>query len=822
MSHTGVFGIGLRPSHYSEWSRFDSDNWIEVMSDNYIHQAGGRGVFHLRQSLKGRRAVMHGVGLNVAGTEKLSHRYLDGLNALAEVVHPHVISDHLCFTKVSGRATYDLLPFPYTHENLKWVAQRVNEVQRVLGRRLSLENLSRYVSFKTDEMSEFEFMSRLCYLTGCGILLDVNNVIVSATNLARNVEEELLPLEPWMITQYHVAGHTKHDHWLHDTHDQPVNSDCWRLLGRCLQKFGENPVILENDEPSTSFQSLVDEITVGASFLSVEPALMPVSPEITKELEECRAPFSLHAFQQNFVNIIHTPPWENICTRIDSIESTSVKEEHTAQLDVYRHCFYSRITRTLSETLLTPLVDEFGADRVQAWLANYAIQSGFKETLLQDNLDDFATYLCAHESEAKYPKLHEKVSLCLARWHVLTGADYQYEAVGPNASTDNIFLNPTSHFAHTNQATSGANLMSNSVSALNNNCTHVLFRSSPTELHTVAIPEECRGIASSLKSGLALNDALETEGEHHTDAAAPIVQKWLTSLFQLGGLVTRTLAAVAVCIFFASSAQAEVWKLQTERLLQVSGSLLDAVPAGASIDQHPISIDFGGAVTFIPEIDPTVGSKQEGIPSAPVHFVPTLALSLTSSRLISGNISYSLRGWMGSLPSKVSRFAVGSQVSFHQRTSGIEFAVFEKKPSLVDTLRLGVKSYIQAAEAELSGHFSTSVSSDQKDSFKSSNIHAGLSLFIRHDSTRIFSELLGIIRSSEVNFFIAEDSNSILVRDGYKSDTNEFSRGATGGQFSLGWNPIAGVQVGVAQLYLPQRIAAPRFFFRLQKAIFPE
>lgn len=816
MSQQSWFGIGLRPHHYADWSRFDSSLWVEVMSDNYIHQAGGRGLFHLNQALAGRRAVMHGVGLNIAGTEKLEQHYLDGLVALADRINPYVISDHLCFTRASGRSTYDLLPFPYTQENLQWVAQRVNEAQRALGRRLSLENLSRYVAFKNDEMTEFEFMSRLCYLTGCGILLDVNNVIVSATNLGNNVEEELRPLEPWMITQYHVAGHTKHDHWLHDTHDKPVNSDCWTLLGQCLQEFGESPIILENDEPATTFAALLEEINLGTSFFSVQAAPRLASADLIPQPQNCPVPPSLEEFQHHFVNVVQTPPWETICNRRESIASTCVKEEHTQQLDVYRHCFYSRITRTLSETLLIPLVEEFGTDRVQAWLANYAIEAGFKATLLQDNLDDFAAYLGAHEREEKYPNLRERLSLCVARWRVLTGADHPLERVGPHSSIDTIFLNPTSQFADTNQVTSEGHSMNNTANNPPSNLTHIVFRSSPTEIQTVSIPQECRGVANSLKRGLSLNDALQMEGAHHTDTAAPVVQNWLTSLFKLGALVTQMVALIAFQLHMTPSAQAEVWKLQTERLLQVSGSLLDDVPTGVSIDEHSIAIDVGGAVTIIPDIDPTVGSKQEGIPNAPIHFVPKAALSVGSKDILAGNTLLSLRGWLGFLPSQASRLVVGQGVDFQQRTAGIELSVVEKNPRFAQNLRLGVKSYFQTNEAELSGHFSTSAAIGPKDSFQVSNTQAGLALFLHHKTTGLFSEVLGLVRSSEIHFFISEDNNSIKLQDGYNPATNELADGAAGGQVSLGWSLYDGVQLGMAQLYLPQRIAAPRFFFRLQ------
>ncbi|MEY2988657.1 MAG: hypothetical protein RJB13_2178, partial [Pseudomonadota bacterium] len=386
MSLRDFIGLGLRPNHYSSWSSIGERIWVEVMTDNYIHQAGGRGRYHLKQIVQRQPCVMHGVGLNIAGTMPLSSHYLDGMIELAEYVRPSVISDHMCFTRSTTHATYDLLPIPYTRENLRWLINRVNEVQRIIGRRLSLENLSRYVRFKNDEMTELEFMAKLSHATGCGILLDVNNVLVTSHNLKINPMDELKHVEAWMVTQFHVAGHTNHGEWLHDTHDQPVESDCWSLLEFCLNEFGPQPVILENDDPTANLEDLLQEISAGTETIVT----------VSKQIEP---PSELVTLQHRFVDAVYVPPWQTV-----SAECLCIEENLQHQMEVYRDCFYARITQTLSDTLLSPLVVEYGTARVQAWLANFALENGYNGLLLQDNLGFFVEYLKEKNLTKEYPR----------------------------------------------------------------------------------------------------------------------------------------------------------------------------------------------------------------------------------------------------------------------------------------------------------------------------------------------------------------------------------------------------------------------------------
>lgn len=802
MSVKDYVGFGLRPNHYKSWNEVTDPIWVEVMTDNYIHQAGGRGRFHLNQIVQRQPTVMHGVGLNIAGTMPLSHHYFDGMIELAETINPKVISDHMCFTRSSTSATYDLLPIPYTFENLSWLTHRVNEAQRIIGRRLSFENLSRYVRFKTEEMSELEFMARLSRATGCGILLDVNNVLVSCYNLKTNHMDELKHLEAWMVTQYHVAGHTHHGTWLHDTHDQPVTHDCWQLLEFCLQEFGMHPVILENDDPTTSLAQLISEMTAGMENIAIKK-------------EQVTPPRELTALQNRFVESVYSPPWQTV-----SADSLNIVENLQHQVEVYRDCFYSRITQTLSDTLFSPLAEEYGSARVQAWLANYAVEKGYNGLLLQDNLQDFVDYLKTKNLKKEYPNLNADLDFCLARWTVLTSKTERFSKVSPSSDLNEIRINPTAQFVpfSLNRFTKEQNC--DPIHSTVESPQRILFRSSETELHTIGVPDECADVARELYRGASLSDALEREGAHHKDHAQSVVQDWLTKLFQMGGLTVKALGALLFIFLIANRAEAEVWKEQTRRLIQVSSSVLDDVPAGLSVSPRGIlTLDVGSTVTLVPAIDARVGSKDEGVPNAPVHLVPTLGLTSVpvSSKLLKSTIA--LRGWYGILPSAFSKIVLGNSTSFTQSKFGLEIQIIDTEGLVSNSLRWGTRVYYQVSDSKLSGKFSSLTTNASSDSFESKNIQAGLSLSANHKSTGVFGEALALVRHTASEFFISEDQNLLIVRDGSAELLENFSEGTLGSQLSLGWHMNSGVQFGIAQLIIPSRLSAPRFFIRYQSSL---
>ena len=240
-------GIGLRTTHYTEiLSRFPEVDWFEVLSDNYLYTRG-RPLEILDQIAERYPVVMHGVSLSVGSTDPLDLDYLGELKTLRERIGARWVSDHLCWTGVAGRNNHDLLPLPFTEEALLHTARRVRQIQDFLGAPLVLENPSSYVEFAGTPLREWEFLKGVVELADCGILLDVNNVYVSAKNHGFNAEEDLAAVPMERVVQIHVAGHTDYGTHAIDTHVGPVPDPVWQLLARARALGADAPVLLEWD-----------------------------------------------------------------------------------------------------------------------------------------------------------------------------------------------------------------------------------------------------------------------------------------------------------------------------------------------------------------------------------------------------------------------------------------------------------------------------------------------------------------------------------------------------------------------------------------------
>ena len=234
-------------------------DWFEIISENYMDDFGfARHVLdHVRSQVP---IVMHGVSLSIGSTDPINMVYLDKLKKLAGELAPVWISDHLCWTGVLGHNTHDLLPMPLTKSSLAHVAERVHFVQEYLQRPLVLENPSTYLEFKANEMAEWEFLAELVRLTGCGLLLDVNNVFVSAHNHGYDARTYIKNLPHDHIVQMHVAGPTDYGDLLVDTHDQPVPAKVWELYRLAHELTGGVSTLLEWDANIPEYPELVEEI----------------------------------------------------------------------------------------------------------------------------------------------------------------------------------------------------------------------------------------------------------------------------------------------------------------------------------------------------------------------------------------------------------------------------------------------------------------------------------------------------------------------------------------------------------------------------------
>lgn len=254
------YGLGLRPPHYhalcDEGSGID---WLEIISENYMG-VGGRPMHWLDRLRERYPMVMHGVSLSIGGTDPLDKAYLQQLKQLERRVRPAWVSDHLCWTGVHGVQLHDLMPLPYTEETLRHVVGRVRDVQDALGRPLVLENVSSYVRFAGTQMAEWEFLAALSTQADCLLLLDINNVFVSAHNHGFSARDFIDGVPAGRVQQFHLAGHESGDRLIIDTHDAPVTEDVWSLYAYAVQRFGKVSTLIERDDDIPPLEVLRAEL----------------------------------------------------------------------------------------------------------------------------------------------------------------------------------------------------------------------------------------------------------------------------------------------------------------------------------------------------------------------------------------------------------------------------------------------------------------------------------------------------------------------------------------------------------------------------------
>jgi len=254
------FGLGLRPQHYTEL--LDSVpplDWLEIISENYLG-LGGKPLHFLDRIGERYPLVMHGVSLSIGSTAPLDFDYLTQLKTLARRVRPGWISDHLCWTGVGGVNLHDLMPLPYTGEALRHLTLRIRQVQDVLEQRLVIENVSSYLTYRSSEMTEWEFIAALTQEADCELLLDVNNVYVSSINHGFNARQFLDAMPASRVRQIHLAGHSQQGELLIDTHDTPVTPAVWELYRYAMQRLGPVPTMIERDGNIPLLAELVAEL----------------------------------------------------------------------------------------------------------------------------------------------------------------------------------------------------------------------------------------------------------------------------------------------------------------------------------------------------------------------------------------------------------------------------------------------------------------------------------------------------------------------------------------------------------------------------------
>lgn len=252
-------GVGLRACHYQYILQQQPQiPWFEVLSDNYLI-AGGPELAYLKSIRENYPVAMHSVGMSLGSSDPLNWDYLTQLKQLAQMIQPQIISDHLCWISTDKNYLHELLPLPYIEEAIDHVSDRISKIQEFLGTRILIENVSSYLEYNSNAMPEWEFINAIANKADCWILLDVNNVYVSATNHHYNPLDFMQNINANRVKQYHLAGYTDKGKYLFDTHSEAIHAPVWDLFQQTLQLIGKRPTLIEWDGEIPKFTELQAE-----------------------------------------------------------------------------------------------------------------------------------------------------------------------------------------------------------------------------------------------------------------------------------------------------------------------------------------------------------------------------------------------------------------------------------------------------------------------------------------------------------------------------------------------------------------------------------
>lgn len=277
LTHMGA-GLGLKPDHYAQAHDCNAEGlWFEVHPENYMVDGGPRLAW--LDAIRSRHPLsLHGVSLSLAADSAPDAVHLRRLRALADRVEPTLVSEHLAWSTWRGAYHPDLLPFPRTREALVRIADNIARTQDALARRIAIENPTHYLRLDGHDMDELTFLGELCRTTGCGLLLDVNNVFISAHNLGFDAALYLDAVPADAVMEIHLAGHSRDAHaattLLIDSHDAPIADDVWSLHGRLIERIGARPTLIERDDHIPPFDALLAERAIAQRLLASTEAMV--------------------------------------------------------------------------------------------------------------------------------------------------------------------------------------------------------------------------------------------------------------------------------------------------------------------------------------------------------------------------------------------------------------------------------------------------------------------------------------------------------------------------------------------------------------------
>jgi uncharacterized protein len=252
-------GIGLRIPHYNHiLEKKPVVDWFEIISENFMMD-GGRPLYVLDRILEQYKVVQHGVSMYFGSAEALNREHLTRLKKLVKRTNTPWLTDHLCWGSVDGSYSHDLLPMPYTFEAAKNTAEKIRQAQDFLEVPVCVENVSSYAEFHVSEMTEWEFLTEVVEQADCGMLFDVNNIYVSSQNHDFDPMDYIENVPHDRVAQIHIAGHSKYEKYILDTHDHPVIDPVWKLYQRAIELIGPTATLLEWDDRIPSFEEVHNE-----------------------------------------------------------------------------------------------------------------------------------------------------------------------------------------------------------------------------------------------------------------------------------------------------------------------------------------------------------------------------------------------------------------------------------------------------------------------------------------------------------------------------------------------------------------------------------
>ena len=335
----------MRSEHFQEI--LDSKpkvDWFEAISENFMDTAG-RPLQILEKIRTNYPIGLHGTSLSIGSASGLQLIYLQKLKELVDRIQPEIVSDHLCWSDHAGKRLFDLLPLPFTEESLKLVVSHVDQLQSFLGRRVLLENVSAYVSFKHSEMPEWNFLNQVAKRSGCGILLDVNNIYVNSFNHGFEPADYLNGIDPEFVFQYHISGHTNQGKFLFDTHVGEIIDPVWDVYRQAVRRFGDVSSLIEWDTEIRSFAELQELNEKSREIAKLVPRVEQSVPKTKTKYEAPGAQYSLNEVQAMFADeMLHKGK-----TKLAGLLNPQAGDPGIERVGVYADGYPARIREALLE-----------------------------------------------------------------------------------------------------------------------------------------------------------------------------------------------------------------------------------------------------------------------------------------------------------------------------------------------------------------------------------------------------------------------------------------------------------------------------------------